>query len=172
MATATALPAKAGSHTFADGGVRKLTEEIHRFSTDRRGHHDHEIQQPRLRGRVARSCFDALDLVAVAGQGRAEGLHGCPRVTAGLPVPRRRESVPLDQERDCGRLDAEGRPGEYQLHHRAYGREGKPCYRCGATIRRAIVAGRSSYFCPNCQPGPRGCAALALPRSLAKRAGK
>ena len=52
-------------------------------------------------------------------------------------------------------LDAEGKPGEYQRHHRAYGREGKRCYRCGAAIRRAIVAGRSSYFCPKCQPAPR-----------------
>jgi formamidopyrimidine-DNA glycosylase len=52
-------------------------------------------------------------------------------------------------------LDAEGQPGEYQRHHRAYGREGKRCFRCGATIRRAIVAGRSSYFCPKCQPAPR-----------------
>jgi formamidopyrimidine-DNA glycosylase len=52
-------------------------------------------------------------------------------------------------------LDAEGEPGEYQRHHRAYGREGKRCYRCGETIQRAIVAGRSSYFCPKCQPAPR-----------------
>ena len=52
-------------------------------------------------------------------------------------------------------LDAEGQPGEYQRHHRAYGREGKRCYRCGAAIQRAIVAGRSSYFCPKCQPAPR-----------------
>jgi formamidopyrimidine-DNA glycosylase len=52
-------------------------------------------------------------------------------------------------------LDAEGQPGEYQRHHRAYGREGKRCYRCGAAIRRVIVAGRSSYFCPRCQPAPR-----------------
>jgi formamidopyrimidine-DNA glycosylase len=51
-------------------------------------------------------------------------------------------------------LDAEGQPGEYQRHHRAYGREGKPCYRCGATIQRVIVAGRSSYFCPKCQSAP------------------
>jgi formamidopyrimidine-DNA glycosylase len=51
-------------------------------------------------------------------------------------------------------LDAEGQPGEYQRHHRAYGREGKRCYRCGAAIRRVIVAGRSSYFCPKCQPAP------------------
>lgn len=52
-------------------------------------------------------------------------------------------------------LDANGEPGEYQRHHRAYGREGKPCYRCKAPIRRIIVAGRSSYFCPKCQPAPR-----------------
>jgi formamidopyrimidine-DNA glycosylase len=53
-------------------------------------------------------------------------------------------------------LDAEGEPGEYQLHHKAYGREGKACYRCKAPIRRIVVAGRSSFFCPNCQKTPRG----------------
>ena len=52
-------------------------------------------------------------------------------------------------------LDTEGRPGEFQLQHRAYDREGKPCFRCGTKIRRSIVAGRSSYFCPRCQPAPR-----------------
>jgi formamidopyrimidine-DNA glycosylase len=52
-------------------------------------------------------------------------------------------------------LDANGEPGEYQRHHRVYGREGKPCHRCRTPIRRVIVAGRSSYFCPKCQPAPR-----------------
>ena len=67
-------------------------------------------------------------------------------------------------------LDAEGEPGEYQRRHRAYGREGKPCYRCGTPIRRAIVAGRSSYFCPRCQPVPRGSAlTLLLPKRRTKR---
>ena len=69
-------------------------------------------------------------------------------------------------------LDAEGQPGEYQQHHQAYGREGKRCFRCRAVIRRAIVAGRSSYFCPKCQLGPRGCPVLPLPRKLAKKAPK
>jgi formamidopyrimidine-DNA glycosylase len=69
-------------------------------------------------------------------------------------------------------LDAEGQPGEYQQHHTAYGREGKRCYRCRAVIRRAIVAGRSSYFCPKCQRAPRGCATLALPRKLSRQASK
>src|SRR5882724_10261268 len=66
-------------------------------------------------------------------------------------------------------LDADGQPGEYQRHHRAYGREGKNCYRCKTPIRRAIVAGRSSYFCPKCQPSPREFAALPLPRRAKKR---
>ncbi len=52
-------------------------------------------------------------------------------------------------------LDADGRPGEYQNRHRVYGRKGKPCPRCRTAIRRTIVAGRSSYFCPSCQPAPR-----------------
>jgi len=52
-------------------------------------------------------------------------------------------------------VDSAGSPGDYQRRHRAYGREGKPCFRCGAKIRRVIVAGRSSYFCPRCQRAPR-----------------
>jgi formamidopyrimidine-DNA glycosylase len=53
-------------------------------------------------------------------------------------------------------LDADGQPGEYQQHHRVYGREGKACSRCKAPVRRIIVAGRSSYYCPKCQKAPRG----------------
>jgi formamidopyrimidine-DNA glycosylase len=66
-------------------------------------------------------------------------------------------------------LDVEGEPGEYQRHHRAYGRGGKNCYRCKTRIRRAIVAGRSSYFCPKCQPSPRGFAALPLPQRAERK---
>jgi formamidopyrimidine-DNA glycosylase len=65
-------------------------------------------------------------------------------------------------------LDAGGEPGEYQRHHRAYGREGKSCYRCKTSIRRAIVAGRSSYFCPKCQRSPRGFAAAAARKNKRK----
>jgi formamidopyrimidine-DNA glycosylase len=53
-------------------------------------------------------------------------------------------------------VGADGRPGDYQRRHRAYGREGKPCARCGTRIRRMLVAGRGSYFCPRCQRAPRG----------------
>ncbi len=52
-------------------------------------------------------------------------------------------------------VDCSGERGEFQLKHRVYQREGKKCARCKALIRRVIVAGRSSHFCPNCQPVPR-----------------
>lgn len=35
---------------------------------------------------------------------------------------------------------------------RVYGREGAPCGRCGARIRRLVQGARSSYYCPRCQP--------------------
>jgi len=68
-------------------------------------------------------------------------------------------------------LDATGTPGEYQRHHKAYGREGEACYRCKSTIRRGIVAGRSSFFCPKCQPVPRKFSALPLPVRMRKTKG-
>ena len=52
-------------------------------------------------------------------------------------------------------LDSEGHRGKFQLRHRVYQRDGKPCFRCKSIIRRMIVAGRSSHFCPKCQPVPR-----------------
>lgn len=58
-------------------------------------------------------------------------------------------------------VDSEGRRGEFQLRHRVYQREGKKCKRCGTAIRRVIVAGRSSYFCPHCQPPPRNSRSTA-----------
>jgi formamidopyrimidine-DNA glycosylase len=52
-------------------------------------------------------------------------------------------------------VDADGNRGEFHLKHRVYQRDGKPCLRCKTTVRRIIVAGRSSHFCPRCQPAPR-----------------
>jgi formamidopyrimidine-DNA glycosylase len=48
-------------------------------------------------------------------------------------------------------VDADGQPGRYQLEHRVYGREGRPCDRCGAPIRRIVVAQRGTHYCPHCQ---------------------
>jgi formamidopyrimidine-DNA glycosylase len=57
-------------------------------------------------------------------------------------------------------VDIEGRPGNYEPRLRVYQRTGKPCRRCGRPIRRMVIAGRSSHFCPGCQPRPRRVASI------------
>jgi formamidopyrimidine-DNA glycosylase len=47
--------------------------------------------------------------------------------------------------------DAHGVAGEFQSEALVYGREGQPCPRCAATVRRIVQAQRSTYFCPDCQ---------------------
>jgi len=49
-----------------------------------------------------------------------------------------------------------GVPGGFQKRLRVYGREGKACRRrgCSGIIVRITHAGRSTYFCPQCQPPP------------------
>ena len=44
--------------------------------------------------------------------------------------------------------------GGMQEEFAAYGRGGEPCPRCGAAIAVIRCAGRSSHFCPACQPEP------------------
>jgi formamidopyrimidine-DNA glycosylase len=48
-------------------------------------------------------------------------------------------------------FDVEGEPGLFQTRHRVYGRGGEPCLVCGATIKRVVVAGRGTHYCPQCQ---------------------
>ncbi len=49
----------------------------------------------------------------------------------------------------------EGQPGSYQDEFRVYGRTGKPCPRCGSSIRRLVVGQRGTHICPTCQRTPR-----------------
>jgi formamidopyrimidine-DNA glycosylase len=48
-------------------------------------------------------------------------------------------------------VDLFGQPGEYQLHHRVYAREGEACRRCRRPIARTKVGGRSTFYCEACQ---------------------
>ncbi len=48
-------------------------------------------------------------------------------------------------------LDSRGRRGAMQDEFCVHTREGEPCYRDGTPIRRIVVGGRSTYFCPSCQ---------------------
>ena len=61
-------------------------------------------------------------------------------------------------------IDIEGRPGNYLQRLRVYQKHGEPCPRCGSAIRRTVIAGRSSHFCPRCQRHPRNSARMRGPR--------
>ncbi|MFI6162529.1 MULTISPECIES: bifunctional DNA-formamidopyrimidine glycosylase/DNA-(apurinic or apyrimidinic site) lyase [Micromonospora] len=52
-------------------------------------------------------------------------------------------------------VNVNGESGYFDRALNAYGREGEPCPRCGAPLRREAFMNRSSYSCPRCQPRPR-----------------
>jgi formamidopyrimidine-DNA glycosylase len=94
-------------------------------------------------------------------------LHGA-RVAAKLT--RRQLSTVLDAAADVMRealakggtsfdslyVNVNGESGYFDRSLDAYGREGKSCRRCGAVMRREKFMNRSSFYCPKCQPRPRG----------------
>jgi len=45
-----------------------------------------------------------------------------------------------------------GREGRFQKKLRVYGRQGQPCRKCGRPLASARTAGRTTTFCPRCQP--------------------
>ena len=57
-------------------------------------------------------------------------------------------------------VNVNGASGYFERSLNAYGREGRPCPRCGTPIRREAFMNRSSYSCPRCQPRPRGIASV------------
>src|SRR6478752_5733297 len=52
-------------------------------------------------------------------------------------------------------VNVNGESGYFDRSLDAYGREGEPCRRCGAVMRREKFMNRSSFYCPKCQPRPR-----------------
>ncbi len=48
-------------------------------------------------------------------------------------------------------VDPEGVPGYFRQKLFVYERQGEPCRRCATQIRHLVQAGRSTYFCPECQ---------------------
>jgi formamidopyrimidine-DNA glycosylase len=52
-------------------------------------------------------------------------------------------------------LDAQGQQGGHQRYLLVYGRPGEPCVTCDTPIARIVVGGRSTHFCPCCQPTPQ-----------------
>ena len=48
-------------------------------------------------------------------------------------------------------LDAYGRAGQFVPKLKVYGRDGRSCLRCGNIIKKEMIGGRGTYYCPKCQ---------------------
>jgi formamidopyrimidine-DNA glycosylase len=48
-------------------------------------------------------------------------------------------------------VDADGIRGFFQLEHKVYSRAGEPCKDCRTVLKKIIVGGRTTVFCPQCQ---------------------
>ena len=62
-----------------------------------------------------------------------------------------KEAIALGGSSVSDYVNADGEEGFFQLQHRVYGREGEPCLVCKTPIKRVVIAGRSSHYCPKCQ---------------------
>src|SRR5256885_5054082 len=62
-----------------------------------------------------------------------------------------KEAITLGGSSVSDYVDSDGQEGSFQLEHRVYGREGERCISCKAAIKRIVIAGRSSHYCPKCQ---------------------
>jgi len=62
-----------------------------------------------------------------------------------------KEAISLGGSSVSDYVNADGEAGFFQLEHRVYGREGEPCLVCKTPIKRVVIAGRSSHYCPKCQ---------------------
>jgi formamidopyrimidine-DNA glycosylase len=62
-----------------------------------------------------------------------------------------REAIRLGGSSISDYVDAAGERGFFQLRHYVYMRTDEPCLVCGTAIRRIVVAGRGTHYCPLCQ---------------------
>jgi formamidopyrimidine-DNA glycosylase len=62
-----------------------------------------------------------------------------------------REAIRLGGSSVSDYVDAAGERGFFQLRHSVYMRTGEPCLVCRTPIRRIVIGGRGTHYCPVCQ---------------------
>jgi len=141
---------------FAAPGDEPLDAKIDRFITLFR-HRKTPIKSALLNQKILSGvgniyADEALFRAKVRPRRRASSLTRAEleKLHAGL-IQVLREAIKAGGSSINDYVDAEGKEGFFQLKHRVYGRENKPCYVCKTPIKRVIIAGRSSHYCPHCQ---------------------
>ena len=62
-----------------------------------------------------------------------------------------RQAIALGGSSVSDYVDADGVRGFFQVRHQVYARTGQPCAACSMPIRRIVVGGRGTHYCPRCQ---------------------
>ncbi len=144
------------AHGFEAGGTEPLEVQLDHFVSLFRGRKtpikSALLNQKLLRGVGNIYADEALFRAGIRPRRRAASLTQedlrrlYPAVQEVL-----REAIALGGSSVSDYVDADGEEGFFQLQHRVYGREGEPCLACKTAIKRVVIAGRSSHYCPKCQ---------------------
>ena len=110
------------------------------------------LNQKLLRGIGNIYADESLFRAGIRPRRRAASLTGeeLQRLYQAIPVVLN-EAIAAGGSSVSDYVDAEGEEGFFQLQLRVYGREGEPCLVCRTPIKRVVVAGRSTHYCPKCQ---------------------
>jgi len=153
------LPDPAEKHTLLSGlGVEPLERGFTGLALQERARgRSVAVKQFLMNGRIVTGVGNIYANEALFGAG-IHPLRSVSRISRGR-WDRLAESVraTLNRAIDAGGTTlrdfagADGQLGHFQLQCAVYGREGKPCPRCGAKIRAIRQGQRSTFFCPRCQ---------------------
>jgi formamidopyrimidine-DNA glycosylase len=148
---AVVAPAK-----FDPGGVEPLDVDLATFGTLFRGRKtpikSALLNQKLLRGVGNIYADEALARAGIRPQRRAASISRADRERLLSAIQAvLREAIELGGSSVSDYVGADGEEGSFQSQHRVYGREGEPCLVCRTPIRRLVIAGRSSHYCPQCQ---------------------
>jgi formamidopyrimidine-DNA glycosylase len=146
--------ARAGG--FDAGGVEPLEADLERFLALFRGRKtpikSALLNQKLLRGVGNIYADESLFRAGIRPRRRASTItrDQLARLLASVKEVLQ-EAIALGGSSVSDYVDADGEAGFFQLQHRVYGREGEPCLVCKTPIKRIVIAGRSSHYCPRCQ---------------------
>ena len=143
------------AHGFEAAGSEPLEVELERFVVLFRGRKTHQkrIAEPKAAERRGQHlCGRVAFAAGIRPRRRAASLTREDLRRLYLAVQEvLKEAIALGGSSISDYVDADGEEGGFQLQHRVYGREGEPCLVCKSPIKRVVIAGRSSHYCPKCQ---------------------
>jgi formamidopyrimidine-DNA glycosylase len=142
--------------TFEAGGFEPLEVELDRFTVLFHGRNtpikSALLNQKLLRGVGNIYADESLFRAGIRPRRRAAAITREQLRKLFLSVKEvLREAIALGGSSISDYVDADGEPGFFQLQHRVYGRGGEPCLVCKTPLKRVVIAGRSSHYCPVCQ---------------------